>query len=117
MARYVVSGIVGYYTGNVLDRIHREPDQDKKIFIGSLYTEVANIVNRIDASGSVDSISLGSPVLEKETIAAFDSETKDYLHSLKDEYFLGDYQEIKVILTSCILIAKLLQLGDPVEQQ
>jgi len=35
----------------------------------------------------------GSPVLEKETIAAFDSETKDYLHSLKDEYFLGDYQK------------------------
>lgn len=95
VAQYVISGIVGYYTGNVLDRIHREKDQNKKIFIGSLYTEVANIVNRIDASGSVDSISLGSPVLERGTVASFNSDTKDYLQSIKDEYFLGDYQEIK----------------------
>lgn len=95
LAQYVLSGIVGYYTGNILDRIHKEKDQDKKIFIGSLYTEVANIVNRIDASGSVDSISLGSPLLERKTVASFTSETKDYLNSIKDEYFLGDYQEIK----------------------
>ncbi|WP_339899570.1 hypothetical protein [uncultured Gilvimarinus sp.] len=95
LAKYIFSGIVGYYTGNVLDKIHKEKDQDKKIFIGSLYTEVANIVNRIDASGSVEAISLGSPLLERETIASFNSETKEYLNSLKDEYFLGDYQEIK----------------------
>lgn len=95
LAKYVFSGIVGYYTGNVLDSIHEEKDHDKKIFIGSLYTEVANIVNRIDASGSVDAISLGSPLLERETIASFNSDTKEYLNQLKDEYFLGDYQEIK----------------------
>jgi len=92
LAKYVFSGIVGYYTGNVLDQIHKEKDHAKKIFIGSLHTEVANIVNRIDASGSVESISLGSPLLERETIASFNSETKEYLNTLKDEYFLGDYQ-------------------------
>ncbi len=95
LAKYVFSGIVGYYTGSVLDRLHKEQNQDKRIFISSLYTEVANIVNRIDASGSVDAISLGSPALERETIAAFDSDTKEYLSTLKDEYFLGNYQEIK----------------------
>jgi len=95
LAKYVFSGIVGYYTGNVLDTIHKEKDQDKKIFIGSLYTEVANIVNRIDASGSVEAISIGSPLLGRETIASFNPETKEYLNQLKDEYFLGDYQEIK----------------------
>lgn len=95
LAQYVLSGIVGYYTGNVLKQIHKEKDQDKKMFIGSVYAEVANIVNRIDASGSVDSIALGSPLLGRETVASFDSSTKEYLNSLKDEYFLGDYQEIK----------------------
>lgn len=95
LANYVFSGLVGYYTGNVMDKIHKEKDHDKKIFIGSLYTDVANIVNRIDASGSVDAISLGSPLMERETVASFNSESKEYLNTLKDEFFLGTYQEIK----------------------
>ncbi len=94
LAGYVISGIVGYYTGNVLDAIHQEEDEDKKIFIGSLHADVVNIVNRIDASGSVDGISIGSPALERETVAAFTADTKDYLNEIRDEYFLGDYQEI-----------------------
>ncbi len=65
------------------------------MFIGSIYTEVANIVNRIDASGGVEGISIGSPALERDTFAAFNSDTKYYLRTLKDEYFLGDYQEIE----------------------
>lgn len=48
LATYIASGIVGYYTANVLDRIHKEKTDDRKIFIGSIYTEVANIVNRVD---------------------------------------------------------------------
>ncbi|QJR30031.1 hypothetical protein [Limnobacter profundi] len=93
--QYVVSGVVGYYTGNVLDRIHKEKDDNKKIFIGSIYTEVANIVNRIDTSGGVEGISLGSPLLQQETVAAFTSDTKDYLVELKGETYLGSYKEIK----------------------
>ena len=94
LAAYFISGITGYYTGKVLDHIHQEKDQDKKIFISSLYTEVSSIANRIDASGSVDAISIGSPILDRETFASFNSETKEYLKTLKNEYFLGDYQEI-----------------------
>ncbi|MFI8034179.1 hypothetical protein ACH8I4_09920 [Acinetobacter sp. ABJ_C3_5] len=92
---YVVSGIVGYYTGDVIERLKKEPDDNKKIFIGAIHTEVANIVNRIDTVGGVEGISLGSPLLERETLAAFDSKTKDYLASIKDEYYLGSYCEIK----------------------
>lgn len=92
---YVLSGIVGYYVGDVLDRVKKEKDPNRQIFIGSIYTEVANIVNRIDGSGGVEAISLGAPVLGKETIAAFDSDTKNYLSTLKNEYYLGNYQEIR----------------------
>ncbi|AXQ23434.1 hypothetical protein BEN71_15740 [Acinetobacter wuhouensis] len=91
---YVISGIVGYYTGDVIERLKKEKDDNKKIFIGAIHTEVANIVNRIDTVGGVEGISIGSPLLGRETIAAFDSGTKDYLSAIKDEYYLGSYTEI-----------------------
>jgi len=92
---YIISGLVGYYVADILDRVRQEKDQNKQIFIGSIYSEVANIANRVDASGGVDGISIGSPALERETIAAFTSETKNYLVELKGETYLGAYQEIK----------------------
>ena len=95
IADYVFAGIVSYYSGNVLERLSKEKSQDKRIFISSIYAEVVNIAYRVDASGGVEAISLGAPALHKETIAAFDSDTKHYLNSLKNQYFLGDYQEIK----------------------
>jgi len=95
LIQYVISGVVGYYTGDVLDRIHRENDDNKKIFIGSIHAEVANIVNRIDTSGGVQGISIGSPIMNQETVAAFNGDTKDYLVELKGETYLGSYQEIK----------------------
>ena len=95
ICEYVISGIVGYYVGDVLDRLRGEKSQEKRIFIGSIYTEVANIVNRIDASGQVEGISIGSPLLGRETFAAFDAGTKDYLSAIRDEYYLGPYQEIR----------------------
>lgn len=95
LAKFIIDGISGYYIGDLLDRIHKEKNEDKKIFIGSIYTEVANIVNRVDGAGGLDAISLGSPLLKKETIASFNEDTKEYLNQIKDEYFLGDYKEIK----------------------
>lgn len=95
VADYVFSGIVGYYVGDVLKRVQKEKDQNKQIFIGSIYTEVANIVNRIDASGGVEGINIGAPSIGRETIAAFDSNSKSYLASIKGEVVLGDYQELK----------------------
>lgn len=95
LADYVFSGIVGYYVGDVLKRVQREKNPEKQIFIGSIYTEVANIVNRIDASGGVEGINIGAPSLGHDTVAAFDANSKDYLASLKSEWFLGTFQEIK----------------------
>jgi hypothetical protein len=94
LADYVFSGIVGYYVGDVLRRVQKEKDPNKQIFIGSIYTEVANIVNRIDASGGVEGINIGAPSHGRETIASFDSDTKSYLSSIRGEVVLGDYQEI-----------------------
>lgn len=95
VADYVFSGIAGYYIGDVLDRVRKEKNHNKQIFIGSIYSEVVNIVHRIDATGGVEAISIGSPALKKETIAAFNAESKDYLTELKGQYFLGKHQEIR----------------------
>lgn len=95
IVQYVISGIVGYYVGDVLDRIRKEKDENKKIFIGSIYSDVVNIANRIDSSGGVTGISLGAPYLKNETVAAFTSQTKDYLVELKNQTYLGSYQEIR----------------------
>lgn len=95
LADYVFSGIVGYYVGDVLKRVKNEKSLDKQVFIGSIYTEVANIVNRIDGSGGVEGINIGAPSTGHETVAAFDASSKDYLRSIKGEIVLGDYQEIK----------------------
>ena len=52
-------------------------------------------MTRVGAFGSVETISLGAPTFDRETIAAFNYDTKIYLKSIQDEYFLGDYQTIK----------------------
>ncbi len=91
---YILSGIVGYYTGDLLDRVKNEKDENKRIFIGAIYGEVVNIVNRVDTIGGVEGISIGAPALGRETVAAFSSETKKYLAEIKDETYLGSYQEI-----------------------
>lgn len=94
LADYALSGLVGYFTGNVLDTIRGENDQNKKRFIGSIHAETVNIVNRIDAVGGVEGISIGSPALGRETVAAFNSDSKSYLKDLKNETYLGVYTTI-----------------------
>lgn len=95
IADYVASGIFGYYTEKVLDRVRKEEDPDKQIFIGSIYAEVVNIANRVNASGGVQSISIGAPKIGLETIASFTPQTKEYLGALRGETFLGRKQKIK----------------------
>lgn len=95
IADYVISGIVGYYVGDVLKRARAERDPDKQIFIGSIYSEVVNIVNRVDATGGVEAISIGAPALGHETVAAFTPQSKEYLGSLRGEVYLGRKMNIK----------------------
>lgn len=95
VADYVFSGIVGYYVGDVLKRARAEEDGDKQVFIGSIYAEVVNIANRVNASGGVEAISIGAPAIGHETIAAFTPQTKEYLGSLRGEVYLGRRMKIK----------------------
>lgn len=92
---YALSGIAGYYTASVLDRISKEKDQNKQIFIGSIHSEVVNIVNRIDAAGGVESIQIGthSDIVKGKTI--FNAESRDYVNRLADEVYYGQRQAIK----------------------
>lgn len=92
---YVLSGMVGYYVGDVITRLRSEKNPDRQLFIGSIYTEVANIVNRVEATGGVEAISIGAPALGRETVASFDANTKSYLNHLKNEIYLGTHQEIQ----------------------
>lgn len=92
---YIASGLVGYFIGDVINRIKKEPDPDKKIFIASIYKEIEGIAVRVGTPGGVESISIGSPALERETLATFTPETKNYLAEIKNEVFLGTYEEIK----------------------
>ena len=95
VADYVISGVVGYYVGDVLKRARAEDDGDKQIFIGSIYAEVVNIANRVNATGGVEAISIGCPALGQDTIAAFTPQTKEYLGSLRGEVYLGRKMHIK----------------------
>jgi hypothetical protein len=94
VADYVISGVIGYYVGDVLKRARAEDDGDKQIFIGSIYAEVVNIANRVNATGGVEAISIGAPALGHETVAAFTPETKEYLGSLRGEVYLGRRMKI-----------------------
>jgi len=95
LVEYVTSGIVGYYTGDLLDRLKKEKDENKQMFIGSIHAEVVNIINRVDTVSGVEGITIGSPMLGHETVASFTPETKDYINELKNEAYLGPYKEIQ----------------------
>lgn len=92
---YVLSGVVGYFTGDVIDRVRKEKDPNKQIFIGAIYADIVNISSRVGTTGGVEAISLGSPALGRETVATITPETKSYLEQIENEDFLGPYQEIK----------------------
>jgi hypothetical protein len=90
----VFSGVVGYYSGKVLEKIQKERSEPQKIFIGSIYSEVTNIVNRIDQGGAIHGIEINSPLLPNSKPLLFDEAKKDQLNSLRNQYFLGEMQEI-----------------------
>lgn len=58
---FVLSGIISYAIGEVLDCIRGKSNEQKNIFIGSIHADVVNIVNRIENIGGCESIEIGSP--------------------------------------------------------
>ena len=90
----VFNGVVGYYSGKVLERLKTEKDETKKLFIGSIYSEVTNIIGRIDGGAAIHGIEINAPSLQNAKPLLFDETKKEQINSLRNERFLGQAQEI-----------------------
>ena len=92
---FVIAGVTSYAVGKVLDNVSSEPYERKQIFIGSIQADIVNIVNRIDANGSCETIEIGSPRFASGQSARFDEQSRDYARNLDSHPFLGTVQTIK----------------------
>ncbi len=90
----VFNGVVGYYSGKVIERLRNEKDETKKLFIGSIYSEVTNIIGRIDGGAAIHGIEINAPSLPNARPLLFDEAKKEQINSLCNEHFLGEAQEI-----------------------
>ncbi len=64
---YVLGGLKAYAIG--LDRTRSESNESREMFIGAIYADTVNIVNRIGNVGGCESIELSSPTVRHgETI-------------------------------------------------
>lgn len=92
---FVLSGIISYAIGEVLDCIRGKSNEQKNIFIGSIHADVVNIVNRIENIGGCESIEIGSPAYAPQKKIEFTEKSKEYVRHLANEPFLGQIQTIK----------------------
>ncbi|MGE3298052.1 MAG: hypothetical protein AB7I68_11975 [Porticoccaceae bacterium] len=90
----VFNGVVGYYSGKVIERLRNEKDETKKLFIGSIYSEVTNIISRIDGGSAINGIEINAPSLPNAQPLLFDEAKKEQINALGNERFLGETQEI-----------------------
>lgn len=60
-ADYLVAGLASYAVGTVLDRIRSEPNESTQMFIGNIYADTVNIVNRVGNVGGCERIEISSP--------------------------------------------------------
>jgi hypothetical protein len=88
----IFNGIAGYYSGKVLEKISVENNEKDKLFIGSIYSEVTNIIGRVDSGAAIHGIEINSPNLPNAKPILFGEKEKEYLFSLKNQYFLGESQ-------------------------
>lgn len=88
------NGVIGYYSGRILESLNADNNEDQKIFISSIYSEVTNIIGRVDSGGTIHGIEINAPTLPTGKPLLFDETKKEYLASLKDQYFLGEAQEL-----------------------
>ncbi len=90
----VFNGVIGYYSGKIIERLRNEKDESKKLFIGSIYSEVTNIIGRIDGGAAIHGIEINAPSLPDARPLLFDEDKKDQINALRNERFLGKVQEI-----------------------
>jgi hypothetical protein len=104
------SGLVGYYVQDIMSRLKREDNDDKRFYIGSINAEVVNIVNRIDASGGLNTLEIGAPGLGIREPVIFTAATKKYVNDLSKETFLGAYQKIRGRLTKLVPSSQMIEI-------
>lgn len=91
----LMSGLIGYYVQDIMDRLKREESDEKRFYIGSIHAEVVNIVGRIDAAGGIGALEIGAPGVGHTKPVLFTEETKKYVNKLSREHFLGTKQTIR----------------------
>lgn len=90
----VFNGLVGYYSGKVIERLQAEKDETKRLFIGSIYSEVTNIIGRVDEGAAIHGIEINAPSVRNAKPLLFDEEKKEQINALGNAYFLGETQSI-----------------------
>lgn len=91
----LMAGLFGYYVQDIMKRLKREENDEKRFFIGSIHAEVVNIVGRIDAAGGIGALEIGAPGISHAKPVLFTEETKKYVNKLSKEHFLGPKQTIR----------------------
>ncbi|MFC5456994.1 hypothetical protein [Prosthecobacter fluviatilis] len=91
----LMSGLMGYYVQDIMQRLKKEPDDDKRYYIGSIHAEVVNFVGRIDAAGGIGTVEIGAPGIDPNMRVQFSETTKNYVNKLSKEHFLGPKEIIR----------------------
>ena len=92
---YVIGGLTSYALGAVLDRARSEPDESRQVFIGAIYADTVNVVNRIGNIGGCETIEISSPAVRPGEVVTFDVDSRDYVRSLEASPYLGPVQTIE----------------------
>ena len=92
---YVISGLTSYAVGTVLDRVRSEPDESRQMFIGAIYADTVNVVNRIGNVGGCERIEISSPTVRTGEMVTFDASSRDYVRALDSSLYLGAVQTLE----------------------
>ena len=90
---YVIGGLKAYAIG--LDRTRSESNESREMFIGAIYADTVNIVNRIGNVGVCESIEISSPTVRHSETITFDVSSRNYVRDLEAGSYLGNAQTIE----------------------
>ena len=92
---YVIAGLTSYALGTVLDKVRSEPDEAQQMFVGAIYADTVNVVNRIGNVGGCERIEISSPTVRTGEMVTFDTSSRDYVRALDASLYLGAVQTIE----------------------
>ena len=92
---YLIAGLTSYAVGTVLGRVSSESDGSRQMFIGAIYADTVNVVNRIGNVGGCERIEISSPTGGTGEMVTFDASSRDYVRSLDASFYLGAVQTLE----------------------